>query len=545
MSGKWNPTCQMCGFVLPAQAQRCPACGALVSERKAPGGTSDAWDAGSFSPKIPGGAANVFASQHEPFSERSLDVVLSLAPETSEEEMLLSAGEDVVRLPAGATPAATQVFLDAPDAALMEGASDKPAESAPNAVLLPIQAADETGEPLFASAQHDTFAGGDTVRQKPGSVARWASPRLVWGIALALLVLCGLVVLFARSSSSEGVIEPDWGLASARIGLVAVVFSGPAVVVCALLWRAQARTTLRRAGTLALVVILLSVVGLLSAGALHRLQGQLFEVRGQYGLALEAYQLSGDSLATDQNMVRIEIEWAEQLGTEHQYGEAVAALQPVLQLSSLDASLRARASKDLIQNYLAWGDQARQQQAFRTALARYQALGQAAYCDLPCQSQVHAATAQALLGLAQQLTAGKQYDQAIATYQTLVAQYSDTPESQEAQTALMAPQTLVGRLIYHDMTPAANFLVLLASQWVFDSTAQIFKLRGQQYQTRTDATGAFVLSSVAVGTTYMIAWVDANGNGGTCSTVNNQPLYTVHAQPLRATDAGAINIECA
>jgi tetratricopeptide (TPR) repeat protein len=243
--------------------------------------------------------------------------------------------------------------------------------------------------------------------------------------------------------------------------------------------------------------------------------------------------------------VRIQIEWAEQLGTEHHYGEAVAALQPVLQLASVDASLAARASKDLIQNYLAWGDQARQQQAFRAALAHYQALGQAASCDVSCQNQVHAASAQALLGLAQQLAAGQQYDQAIATYQMLVAQYSDTPESQSAQAALTAPQPLVGRLIYHDMTPAANFLVLLASQWTFDSTAQVFKLAGQQYEARTNATGAFVLSSVAVGTIYMIAWVDANGNSGTCSTAGNQPLYTVRVQPLRATDAGAINIECA
>ena len=491
----WNPTCQLCGAVLPAQAERCPACDARV-----------------------------------PASQALVDVMLSLAPESAQEESLLSVGEDEVTLS---------------DALLVEGTQGAQAVSAPNALLLPMAASGEGGEPLFANEQDKRFTGDTTVNQARSRAARWVSPRLLWVIALALLVLFGVVILFARSVSPEGIIQPDWGLASLRIGLVAVILSGPALVVCYLLWRAQVRLALRRVGILALLVFLLGGVGLLSADPLHRLQGQWFEARGLDGLALGAYQLSGASLETDQNMPRIEIEWAEQLSTEHDYGEAVTQLQPVIRLASLDAALVKRARTDLVQAYLAWGDQARQQQAFRAALTHYQALAQVPSCDNACQSRVHAATAQALLGLAQQLTAGQQYDQAIATYQMLVAEYNDTAEGQEAEIALTTPQSLVGRLIYHDRTPAANFLIVLASQWMFDSTAQIFKLEGQQYQSRTDATGAFVVSSVPVGMTYMIAWVDTNGNGGTCSTVNNQPLYTVRMQPLRATDAGAINIECA
>jgi tetratricopeptide (TPR) repeat protein len=210
-----------------------------------------------------------------------------------------------------------------------------------------------------------------------------------------------------------------------------------------------------------------------------------------------------------------------------------------------DAALVRRAEGDLIQAYLAWGDQARQQGDFPDALARYQALQQAAFCDASCQAKVHADTALALLGLAQQLTGNKQYDKAIDAYQQLIQAYGDTPQAETANQALTAPQALTGTLVYSDQTPAKQFKVVVASQWRFNATTQVFTLLGQQYRAETDASGHFLVPSVAVGATYMLAWIDTGGHAGTCYTTNNQPLYTVAVQPLRAADAGNINIECA
>jgi tetratricopeptide (TPR) repeat protein len=325
---------------------------------------------------------------------------------------------------------------------------------------------------------------------------------------------------------------------------VAAALGAAALVVFLLAWQARVRPLPVAGGILGLVLVFIGAGGMLGTAPLHRLQALWFEGRGQYGLALSAYEASGDSLAQSQDLARISVEWAEQLSAGHNYGAAVAQLEPVARLYKRDAGLVTRAETDLIQDYLAWGDQARQQGAFSAALAHYQALQQAAYCAAACQARAHEHIAQALLGLAQQLTTNKQYDQAVATYQQIVQTYSDTPEVEQANEALTLPQPLTGKLIYANKTPAPRFQVLLASHWSFNASTQVFTLLGQQYRAQTDASGLFTMPAVAVGQTYMIAWVDTSGHAGTCYTTNNQPLYKVDMRPLRAADAGSINIEC-
>jgi tetratricopeptide (TPR) repeat protein len=374
---------------------------------------------------------------------------------------------------------------------------------------------------------------------------RWLAPRStrLMGLALALLFLA--LVFSAWSTSAAGVIFPDWGLAGLRIGfaaaLVGIVFLLGLLFIC----QATGRTLPVSSGVLGLVLLLVSAGGIFGSAPLHRLQGLWLEGQGHYGLALAAYQASGDKLAESQALARISVEWAEQLGAQHDYKDAVLQLEPVARFYKGDTALVARARMDLIEDYLAWGDQARQQSAFQDALAHYQALQQAVYCDTACQAQVHARTAQALLGLARQLTARQQYDKAVATYQQIVQNYQDTPEAAQANQTLTAPQALTGRLVYANNTPAKGFQVLLASQWSFNPSKQVFTLLGQQYRAQADASGRFVVLSVAVGATYMLAWVDAGGHAGTCYTTNNQPLYTVAMRPLRAADVGNIDIECA
>ena len=541
MSGKWNSTCQTCGFILPAQAQRCPRCGASVASIDVhyglPGSTPVDLGYG-----VPGGSTSMASLSGEPQAERPLHVVLSLASDGDEERSFLSSSSGTPLLFSD-----LESLQPSGDAVPLYDVSTEMMLAPSDALLLPLSATAEDDPVSQRNAQKRVSLEEKPLQQIAGedTSSRWLSSRLIWATAMILALLFGLLCFFARSTTASGVIAPDWGLASLRIGLAAALLSIPAVILWVLLWRAHIQRILMRAGVFTLALIVIGAAGLLSAAPLHRLQGQWFEARGQYGLALSAYQLSGDTAASNQTMARIAVERAEELSAHQQFGDAIIVLQPVVASSVIDGSLGGRARQDMVAAYLAWGNQAQQQQSFQTALTRYQALGQAAYCDASCEAQVHAASAQALLGLAQHLAAGQHYDQAAAAYQQLVSGYSDTPEGQEAQNALSLPQTLKGRLAYPDTSPAANFQVLLASQWAFDSSAQVLKLEGQQYQAKTDVTGAFFVPSVAVGNTYMIAWVDTNGHSGTCITTNNQPLYTVHAQPLRATDAGTIDIECA
>jgi tetratricopeptide (TPR) repeat protein len=479
-------------------------------------------------------------------AERPLHVVLSLASDVDEAHGFSSSSETPLLFSDPEASQPSSIVPSSGDTAPFHDVSMEMILSPSNALLLPLPAAEENDPASQKNDQERVTLEEQPLPQpaRENTSSRWLSSRFIWATAIVLALLFGLLFFFARSTTSAGVIAPDWGLASLRIGLVAALLSIFAIILCCMLWRARARQVLARAGVFTLVLIVIGAAGLLSAAPLHRLQGQWFEARGQYALALNAYQLSGDTVASNQTMARIAVEWAEELSAHQQYGDAVMELQPVVASPVIDESLGVRARQDIVAAYLAWGNQAQQQQAFQTALTRYQALGQAAYCDASCEVQVHAASAQALLGVAQQLAAGQHYDQAIAAYQQLVSDYSDTPEGQEARNALSMPQSLKGRLTYPDTSPAANFQVLLASQWAFDSSTQVLKLEGQQYQAKTDVTGAFSVPSVAVGHTYMIAWIDTSGHSGTCITTNNQPLYTVHAQPLRATDAGTIDIEC-
>ncbi len=483
-------------------------------------------------------------TSEQPTNSR-LDVLLSLAAEPVELEEGLPLGYETLP-PLDVGPGAGEeergdALALAPAA---EGAQAPPLLA--DTVLLAVDQG-ATGDLSGPGVGAPGLLGAPGGQQRGGInwLMQWFSLRMLGIFVLALALLFLALVLSARSTSSAGIIGPDWGLASLRIGLVAALLGGSLVIFCLIAWRTQARLAFRHSGLLALVLLSFGAGGILSAAPLHRLQGRWFESQGQYGLALAAYQAAGDSLTNSQDMVRSSIEWAEQLSDQHDYNDAVAQLEPVVMLSTTADALAARARIDLIQGYLDWGDQARQQQAYRDALVRYQTLQEAAYCDSACQIQVHAHTAQALLGFAQQLASSKQYDGAIALYQRLVESYSDTPEGQEANQSLTAPQALMGRLVYADKTPAVNFQVLLASQWTFDPNTQVFTLLGHQYHAQTDASGFFLVPSVTVGTTYIVAWIDNSGHAGTCYTTDDQPLYLLQMQPLRAADAGAINIECA
>lgn len=548
MSGKWDSTCQTCGLILPARALRCPRCGVSVISSNVHDGLSGSPPVGLLGGGIPGGAANgIFLSGEPQAAERPFNVVLSVASEVDEEDGSLSSVEASLPLPSTEELQIPPFVSTSEDTFPFQNDLMEPMSSTPDVLLPTLQTAPDDGLSHLIAGQRQV-----NIQEKPIQPEKreaislhWVSPGITWVAVTVLALIFGLIFFFAKSASSAGSIAPDWGLASLRIGLVAALLGISGIIVWFLLWHAHIQAVLARVGVFTLVLIVIGAAGLLSASPLRRLQGQWFETRGQYGLALGAYQLSGDTIATNPTMARIAIEWAEELSAHQQFGDAIAQLQPVVTAPSIDETLAMRARQDMIADYLAWGNQAQQQRAFRVALARYQVLGQAPYCDTSCESQVHTANAQALLGLAEQLTDEKQYAQAVATYQQLVSSYSDTSEGQEARTALSLPQPLQGRLIYPDGSAAANFQVLLASQWTFDSSTQVLKLAGQQYQARTDGTGAFSITSVAVGNTYMIAWIDTDGHSGTCITTNNQPLYTVQAQPLRATDAGAIDVECA
>src|ERR1044071_2705616 len=78
-------------------------------------------------------------------------------------------------------------------------------------------------------------------RLKIDRLGRWFSPLVIGLIALGIALLFLALLLSAGTTTAAGLIFPDWGLASLRIGVVAAVLGGLALLGVALLWHARVR----------------------------------------------------------------------------------------------------------------------------------------------------------------------------------------------------------------------------------------------------------------------------------------------------------------
>ncbi len=403
----------------------------------------------------------------------------------------------------------------------------------------------------------------------------WLSAALVAG-AVALVAVAYLASVLAG--------QEDWADGAGTAGLVAVGLAFVGLIV------AIVRGALGRRAVSMLVMSAVLVVGLSAIGAtgvfaspqIHGFQAHALEGSHDWQDAVHEYTLSGEQAPNAPDIARTLDEQGEQQLANGQYAAAIATFRTVSTQYDQAGDPVGRANTDTFNAYSAWvksqaGDVAYFDaitffESYRTAAscsascqgavaaiepqARYQygeqLLGQSAYSQAIGQfeaiatnfssssyaSQAHEGAAQAYLGYGKQelasecptpLPYGDSPTAALAAYRTLSTTYADTPEGQQAKTALAAPQDAVGN--FQKALPSA---VIYLSKNYSVSTGDA----SNDYVTAFSTTSStFTFHNIAQGSYYM-TYTDNTGASYYIGTQNNPVAFPVG--PLCATDLGEI-----
>jgi outer membrane protein assembly factor BamD (BamD/ComL family) len=344
------------------------------------------------------------------------------------------------------------------------------------------------------------------------------------------------------------------------------------------------------AGLVILLLSLLCLVGLTQQSAIHSLQAHSWEGQQQWQSAINQYQLAGEGAPSSENIARVYNLWGEQFTSQQHYVDALAKYNIVLAHYGSASIGVAHAQSDTIKAYLAWGQQASQQHDYTSAANHYDTLLNLSYCTATCQSQANALDATAYYNLAESQLVAKNYSDAsnnfhtvvsrfasspeahklhgdyakalfgqgkqqlntalcssaIPTYQQLSTQFGDTPEGQQATSALRANQPIKGHFITSvpndpSLTPLAALMHGL-HQNLPDS--QFFQLLSTAPTAQIQNNGSFNFKPLPQGT-YDLAW-GTNRSDGAQSYVSyfqndGSAAYVATVGPLCPYDFGDIN----
>jgi hypothetical protein len=259
-----------------------------------------------------------------------------------------------------------------------------------------------------------------------------SKPMPIWAlIGCIVLVVLALVVLLLTGR--------DWAAGANQMGIVAGVLALVIVLVTVvrLLLGMDKKSNPTRliqlvsGGLAVLLLALLCLVGLTQQSAIHGLQAHAWEGQQQWQSSINEYQLAGEGAPTSENIARVDNSWGEQLNSQQHYVDAIAKFNLVLTSYGSASAGVARARSDTIAAYLAWGKQASQQHDYAAATNHLDTLLRLSYCDTTCQAQADALDATAYYNLAESQLAAHQYTDAVNNFQTVVARFSNSSETQK------------------------------------------------------------------------------------------------------------------
>ncbi len=383
---------------------------------------------------------------------------------------------------------------------------------------------------------------------------------------MPVLVLIGSIVLVALLLIVIQLTGSDWAAGAMRVAIVAGILAIVVLLITVVRMILNKATKSHPARLIQfvstiLVVALLSLlclVGLTQQSAIHNLQAHSWEAQQQWQFAINQYQSSGEGAPTSENITRVYNLWGEQFTSHQHYIEALTKYNIVLTYYGSAITGVARAQTDAITAYFAWGQQASQQHDYIAATNHYDALLHLPYCAATCQSQanaldatayynlaesqlvaknysdaissfhvlvsrfansieahkVHRDYAKALLGEGKQQLTGSECSSAIPTYQQLSAQFGDTPEGQQATSALRANQPVKGHFSSTipnnpSLTPIATLIQGLNHNM---SDSLFFQLLSTAPTAPIQSNGDFTFSPLPQGS-YGLAWGTNQSNG--------------------------------
>jgi hypothetical protein len=331
-------------------------------------------------------------------------------------------------------------------------------------------------------------------------------------------------------------------------------------------------------------------VGLTQQTAIHNLQAHSLEAQQQWQLAINQYQASGEGAPTSENIAHVYNLWGEQFVSHQQYVEALAKYNIVMTYYGSARTGVARAQSDSITTYFTWGQQALQQHNYMAATNHFDVLLGLPYCTATCQAQasaldatayydlaesqlaannypiavnnfhvlvsrfantteahkVHRDYAKALFGEGEQQLKGAVCSSAVPIYQQLSTQFGDTPEGQQATSALRANQPVKGHFtstIPNDpsLTPIATLIQGLNHNI---SDNQFFQLLSTAPTASIQSNGDFIFNPLPQGT-YGLAWGTNQSDGSKhflfAYNTDGSSTYIARVGPLCPYDFGNLN----
>jgi tetratricopeptide (TPR) repeat protein len=390
----------------------------------------------------------------------------------------------------------------------------------------------------------------------------------------------------------------DWAVGATRIGIVGGILAILillATIVRTLVGMAARSNPKRRiqfisTGLLVLILLLISGISLTQQASIHQTQGRFLEGLQQWQSAIDEFQRAGEHAPNSDNIARTYDEWGEQLSNAAHYDTSIDKFNTVLDTYSLATGDVTRAQSDNVAAYLNWGKQAMQQHDYSNATTHFNDLLNLPYCNANCQAEADGLDATAFYDQAElQLTSlqyasaansfqtlvtlfpkspevqkdhedyaralfgeGKQEltsscSSAIPTYQELSSKFGDTPEGQQATTALKTPQDVKGRFITAVPKSSALTPMAVLAQGLSGniSQSQFFQIIVGVPTVVIKSDGSFDFKSVKQGK-YDLAWGTTNTDGNAFYYFNyrpsdKSPVYVANVGPLCPFDFGSIN----
>jgi hypothetical protein len=537
MSSQFEQHCGNCGFALAPGSTTCPRCGAPVSA--APTAASQA----------PSGPPSEFFPGFQ-YDMTNDPTMIHAGPFPGWEP---ASPGPAAQMPAGVPDQITPGIIDAAPAGVMPGATPTwPQDASPKGTPAP----DFPGAPMQpgwpsgmlpgqAAVPGQTFPSGGVPTGvyipgydvQPGVMALPippAQPPLPRWFTLGTvgLVAVGLFLIWLTGN--------DWADGAKRAGIAAFVAAG--IVLGVFIYRYingyRASRAIGLAVASVLVLIILGGAGIGLQSTFHQLQGRALEGQQNFAAAINQFQLSGESKPNGVDLARTYNDWGEQLKAEKNYQAAIEKFDTVLQSFSAVSDEVARAQRDEANAYLAWGDQYFNQSDYQNAVDKYNKVlqDQKTFGSTPDYVKIHQQAAKAYFGLGQQQESSGDCTDAAASYTTIVKDFGDTPESQQAQTELKKPQDITGRVINVTSGQAApNVKLFLSSRWQLQNG--VFSA-SDDVSTTSDTGGNFVFKSITPGDTkYLISYVGTDGQQTiTVSRASGQPQNVIQVAPVCAPD---------
>lgn len=279
--------------------------------------------------------------------------------------------------------------------------------------------------------------------QVPPPVAKGPSglikPLPLWAFITSILVVALLLAVLVFFTGA------DWSAGAQTAGIVALVIG--ALILIAFGVRAAlgmlAQTNVHRRSQiissilLALLLFAVGAIGLTQGLGIHAVQAHFLEGQQKWQLAINEYQASGQSAPTSDDIARTYVEWGEQLAnqqppSDRQYNDALGKFNTVITTYTQASTQVARAEKDVISTSQAAAAFDSQSKNYAGATQYYDSLLGQSYCTASCQSQTGALDATAYYNLAEQDLAAQKYADAAAAFNTLTTKFGSSPEAQKA-----------------------------------------------------------------------------------------------------------------